>query len=412
MKMKSMSMAVDEDNKETEEQNNAAIRKKEAIEFKDKGNKFVKNKEYESAIKMYTRAIELCSDDPVFYSNRAQCYLSLEKYQECIDDATKAIELDPKSSKSYFRRMTAYEKLGDDRKAMQSCSKLLDLTPEDTTSKNAYDRIINRIMEAEKKKDKEKIRWSRRGSSSKITNFVTKPPHLCSKKPMKNVPVRLRKAASPIPEAIIDRIFDNNTGETVPEMDSKLFKPKFLISNEVSPPKIAKLAQTTNIEAQSVENNDSVEANNNVKVAESQEKPTLEELEAHKSQKKPTLEELEAHKSQKKPTLEELEAHKNHLITIPLTGPKFFAAWKELTDIQRFLYLKNFVDNNADIGKLGPGAQLNSDMLSEIINTIYLYFMPLHVPFIRLLYDLGQNSEVSTLAMFMEDDEKKSKFSF
>lgn len=380
--MKSMSMSDENDNKTVEEQNNATQRMQEAIEFKDKGNKFVKNKEYESAIKMYTRAIELCNDDPVFYSNRSQCFLSLEKYRECIDDASKAIELDPKSSKSYYRRMTAYEKLGEDRKAMQSCIKLLDLTPEDVTSKNSYDRIINRIMEAEKKKDKEKIRWSRLSANAKISNFVTKPPHLSSKKPMKSVPVRLRKAASPIPEAILDKIFDNNTGEASPVIDTKLFKPNFLLSNEVSPPKIPKLSE--NMKREEVPITEiKTEAEENVVVDNIQ--------------------------SQKLLNLEEIEAYKNQLIAIPQTGPKFFAAWKELTDIQRFLYLKNLADNNAHIGKL-IGAQLNSDMLSEIIESLHKYFIAYNIPFIQLLYDLCENSEVPTLAMFMENDEKTSKF--
>lgn len=385
--MKAMSMSNEvgrqDDNKVADEQSNAGFRRQEAVEFKDKGNKFVKNKEYESAIKMYSRAIELSDDDPasaVFYSNRAQCYLSLEKHRECIDDATKSIELDPKSSKSYYRRMTAYERLGDDRMAMQSCSKLLELTPEDTSSKNAYDRIINRLMEAEKKKDKEKIRWSRQSSSSKTSNFVQKPPHLCSKKSLKNVPVRLRKAASPIPEAIIDKMFDNNTGEQTPALDTKLFKPKFLVSKEVSPPKIAKLTENTKSEA----------------------------LEGAITEK--TIENMEPAEIPKELTFEEIEAQKNHLITIPFTGPKFFAAWKELTDIQRFLYLKNFVDKNVHIGKL-IGAQLSSDMLSEIISAVRTYFKTYNIPFIRLLNDLSQNSEVETLAMFMENDEKTSKYS-
>lgn len=178
---------------------------------------------------MYTRAIELCDDDPVFYSNRSQCFLALEKYSECIDDASKAIKLDPNSSKSFYRRMIAYEKLGDDLKALKNCHTLLSLTPDDQSSKNAYDRIHNRIMEAEKKKDKEKIRWPRLSSTAKISNFVTKPPHLCSKKPLKKVPLRLKKAASPIPESIIDKMFDNNTGERVPSL-----KPIRNCSNQTS----------------------------------------------------------------------------------------------------------------------------------------------------------------------------------
>lgn len=208
-------MSIDEgdDNKALEERNDADTKKQQATEFKDKGNAFVKAKDYESALKMYSRAIDLSKDDPVFYSNRSQCYLSLEKYRDCISDATKAIELDPKSTKAFYRRMSAYEKLGEDYKALQSCREWLNLAPEDTTAKNSYDRIHNRIVEAEKKKDQEKIRWSRLGPHSEVVNFVSRPAHRRSKRAMKNVPVELRKANSPIPESIIDRIFDNNTGE-------------------------------------------------------------------------------------------------------------------------------------------------------------------------------------------------------
>lgn len=356
----------------------------EAIEFKDKGNKFVKAKEYESAIKMYTRAIELVDDDPVFFSNRSQCYLSLEKYKECIDDASRAIELDSKSSKSFYRRMVAYEKLGDDIKALKSCSQLLELTPEDQSSKNAYDRIHNRIVETEKKKDKEKIRWSRLSANAKPSHFVSKPPHLSSKRPMKKVPVRLRKAPSPIPEAVLDKIFGNNTGERTPEpeTDSKLFRPNFLMSSSgASPPKVAKIEETPQSEP---------------KLAD--EKKKLDE----------TNEILKAAEIQKEFSIEELESQNSHLLSIPLTGPQFFATWKELNEMQRFLFLKNIASNNVPLGKL-LGAQLDSGMLSEIINVVHKHFRVNHIPFIRLLSDLGKNSELSMLAMFFEENEKKSK---
>lgn len=376
-------MSIDEDNKVSEEQIDAAERRKQAAEFKDKGNSYVKSKDYEAAIKMYSRAIELCNDDPIYYSNRSQCYLSSEKYQECIDDASKAIELDPKSSKSFYRRMVAYEKLEDDYKALQNCRQLLDLTPEDQTSKNSYDRIHNRIMEAQKKKDKEKIRWSRLGSNAEVSNFVTKPPHLSSKRPMKNIPIRVRKVASPIPEAVLDKIFDNNTGETTPEpvKDSKLFKPNFLIA---SPPKIAKLEEKPKNESPIIEDKKAVDEAN-------------ETLKANEIKKDQHL------------TSEELETHKNSYIVLPLSGPQFFTAWKELSDIQRFLYLKNIAEANAPIGKL-LGAQLNSEILSEIIFIIHKYFLNNDVPLIRLLRDLGENSQVKVLAMFLDDDEKKSEF--
>lgn len=377
-KIKAMTIG-DDDNKACEDESEVARKRSEAVDFKNKGNTFVKNKEYESAIKMYSRAIELCNDDSVFYSNRSQCYLSLEKYQECVEDATKAIDLDPLSTKSLYRQMTAYEKLGDDFKALKSCRLWLDLAPEDQTCKNSYDRIHNRIVEAEKKKDKEKIRWSRFGSESKITNFVTKPPHMRSNRPLKKITVRLRKAASPIPEAVIDRIFGNNTGENVlePETDSKLFKPNFLCSPQ--PPKIAKLSENDEVQVIS-------------------EKQKLDK----------TNESLKAAEVKKDLKIEDLETLNSHLAVIPSSGPMFYGIWKELGEIQRFVYLKNIAANGVPIGKL-LGAQLDSEMLSQIIEIVHKHFTTYNVPFLRLLSDLGKNSELEVLAMFLDNEEKSSE---
>lgn len=396
-------MSLNDDNKVSEEQMAEATRraeaqeqmiknKAEAAELKDKGNQNVKLKQYESAIKMYTRAIELYDSDPVFFSNRSQCYLNLEKYKECIDDASKAIALDPKSSKSFYRQMVAYEKLGDDFRALKSCRQWLDLSPEDMTCKNSYDRIHNRIMEAEKKKDKEKIRWSRLGSKSKVVDFVTKPPHLTSKRPMKKVPLRLRKAHSPIPESVIDRIFDNNTGENVlePETDSKLFKPNFLLSPSEPAPKIPKLIEM---------------APEKLKQEIVQPKPVIVEDKKKIDKENENLKAAESHKELK---LDEIESLYPVVPDIPSTGPQFFAIWKEMLEAQRFMFLKKIASNNVAIGKL-LGAQLTSEMLSEIINIIHKYFSTFMIPYISLLNELGKNIEIGLLAMFLEHDEKTSE---
>lgn len=362
-----------------EEFNDAAERKKEANSFKEKGNTLVKNKEFESAIKMYSRAIELVNDDPVFYSNRSQCFLKLEKLQECIDDAKMATELDPNHAKSYYRLMIAYEQMEENFKAIQACRKLLELTPDDELCKKSYDRIHDKIMEAEKKKDREKIRWSRLSPKAQYINFIEKSPHLRSKKPLKRIPVKLRKAPSPIPESIIDKIFNNNTGEqhSEPETDSKLFKSNFLQQSLITPKPVKS-------EMVIIEDKKKVDESNEILKATENKKDQIA-------------------------SLQELEAMKCSLITIPGTGLQFYAAWKELNEQQRFLYLKNIAEHDVHIGKL-LGAYLDSYMLSEIILIVHKYFIHFNIPSIRLLKDLSQNHEISLLAVFLENDEKKSKF--
>lgn len=46
---------------------------------KEKGNGFVKKQQWDQAIKCYTKAIEFYAYDPIYYANRALCYLKKEK---------------------------------------------------------------------------------------------------------------------------------------------------------------------------------------------------------------------------------------------------------------------------------------------------------------------------------------------
>ncbi|EIE84691.1 hypothetical protein RO3G_09401 [Rhizopus delemar RA 99-880] len=64
-------------------------------QHKANGNKLFAEKRFEEAIKEYTSAIIKDSSVPVYYTNRALCYLKLEKYDQVISDCRRAIELDP-----------------------------------------------------------------------------------------------------------------------------------------------------------------------------------------------------------------------------------------------------------------------------------------------------------------------------
>ncbi|PPR98681.1 hypothetical protein GOBAR_AA21987 [Gossypium barbadense] len=55
------------------------------------------------AIDLYTQAIELNSQNVVYWTNRSLAHTKLEEYGSAIQDATKAIEVDPKYSKGYYR---------------------------------------------------------------------------------------------------------------------------------------------------------------------------------------------------------------------------------------------------------------------------------------------------------------------
>jgi hypothetical protein len=305
----------------------------------------------------------------------------LEKFNECVEDASRAIDLDVNMSKAYYRRMTAYEKIGETLRALQDCQKWMTLAPDDQTAKVAYDRLHNKILEDKKQAERKRIKWSK---IDEEVNFIEKAAHLQSKVPLKQIPIRIKKSRSPIPDAVIDKIFNNNTGECVfeAETDSKLFKSNFLQQSYTKPkPMKPNIASPQVIE------------DNKAKVNE-----TNEILKANDVIKK---------EQQQIPSIHELEAKQSHFVSTPESGPQFYCVWKELAEEVKFLYLKNIAESELSFGKL-LGAQLDSDMLSELIYVMHKYFVHFNISYLKLLHELSKNSELSLLAMFLDSNDKQS----
>jgi hypothetical protein len=57
----------------------------QAKEAKAKGNSLFAEKQYEEAVKSYTKAIELDAQ-AVYYNNRAACHVHLKEYKEGMDE--------------------------------------------------------------------------------------------------------------------------------------------------------------------------------------------------------------------------------------------------------------------------------------------------------------------------------------
>lgn len=84
---------------------------------------------YEKAIKDYNKAIELNPDHSSFYNNRGVFYEDLRQYEDALKDYSKAIELDPGQAKAHSNRGFAYNLLGQDEKALADCDKAIELDP-------------------------------------------------------------------------------------------------------------------------------------------------------------------------------------------------------------------------------------------------------------------------------------------
>jgi tetratricopeptide (TPR) repeat protein len=61
---------------------------KQAEEAKAQGNQLFEEEKFDEAVKQYTKAIELTNAKPnhIYYSNRANAYLSQNKWAEAIAD--------------------------------------------------------------------------------------------------------------------------------------------------------------------------------------------------------------------------------------------------------------------------------------------------------------------------------------
>ncbi|XP_034701450.1 serine/threonine-protein phosphatase 5 isoform X2 [Vitis riparia] len=103
----------------------------QAEEIKLQANEAFKAHKYSQAIDLYTRAIELHSQNAVYWANRAFAHTKLEEYGSAIQDASKAIEVDLKYSKGYYRRGAAYLAMGKFKEALKDFQQVKKLCPND-----------------------------------------------------------------------------------------------------------------------------------------------------------------------------------------------------------------------------------------------------------------------------------------
>ncbi|KAA8525026.1 hypothetical protein F0562_011336 [Nyssa sinensis] len=102
-----------------------------AEEIKLLANEAFKAHKYSQSIDLYTQAIELNSQNAVYWANRAFAHTKLEEYGSAIQDASKTIEIDPKYSKGYYRRGAAYLAMGKFKEALKDFQQVKRISPND-----------------------------------------------------------------------------------------------------------------------------------------------------------------------------------------------------------------------------------------------------------------------------------------
>ncbi|KAL8717908.1 MAG: hypothetical protein Q9225_004901 [Loekoesia sp. 1 TL-2023] len=95
----------------------------EAESFKSQGNAAMQQKDYQKAIDLYTKAINLSPTNPIYLSNRAAAYSASHRHTEACADAELAVSADPKYTKAWSRLGLARFVLGDAKGSMEAYQK-------------------------------------------------------------------------------------------------------------------------------------------------------------------------------------------------------------------------------------------------------------------------------------------------
>ena len=99
--------------------------------FKEKGNELLRKNKNLEAIELYTRAIELNPQSPVYYGNRSQARLNIRNFEGALNDAIKSIELDQSYTKAHYRKAVANKGLGNYQTALEEFQRLQNACPND-----------------------------------------------------------------------------------------------------------------------------------------------------------------------------------------------------------------------------------------------------------------------------------------
>ena len=97
--------------------------KKEAEGLKSKGNAAMAQKDYPSAIDLYTQALALHPGNAIFLSNRAAAHSAAKDHDSAKADAEAAVAVDPAYTKAWSRLGLAKFALGDAKGSMEAYKK-------------------------------------------------------------------------------------------------------------------------------------------------------------------------------------------------------------------------------------------------------------------------------------------------
>lgn len=110
--------------------------KAEAEKLKNDGNNLMKADKYKEAYEKYTSAIEIDSQNAVFFCNRAAALLKLNDYQGAVTDCLAALAIDGNYGKAHGRLGLALSSLNRHVEARAAYARALQLEPGNESYQN------------------------------------------------------------------------------------------------------------------------------------------------------------------------------------------------------------------------------------------------------------------------------------
>lgn len=105
--------------KPSDDDENLPENKKLAKREKELGNQAYKKKEFENALKHYSKAVEHDPADITFYSNIAAVYFEQKDYKKCISECEKGIEIGRENRADYKLIAKAFTRIGNAYKKLE-----------------------------------------------------------------------------------------------------------------------------------------------------------------------------------------------------------------------------------------------------------------------------------------------------
>ena len=100
-------------------------------------------------MQLYIEAIKVDPQQPLFYTNAANCYFKLSQFERSIEMSDEALSLNPSNTKAVYRRGLAYGELGLYKKAIEDLRRVLKAAPGDADVKikmQTYEREFQKTL--------------------------------------------------------------------------------------------------------------------------------------------------------------------------------------------------------------------------------------------------------------------------